>query len=142
MSGKEYLPETIVSRRSQRYRVAAESLADPEDSVAKPDPAVPLNLAHHVAQSIFQRGQGLGKIPPTDLVPTGGHRHGQRLVRPQMVIDRAPLVQPLLQGTQISKGRATEDLGFQRAMKTLLFALGLRVQTPMPNRSNQTVNGV
>ena len=136
MSGKEYLPETIVSRWSQRYQVAAESLANPEDSVAKPDPTVPLNLAHHVAPSIFQRRQGLGKMPSADLVTTGGHRHGQRLVRPQMVIDRAPLVQALLQGSQIGKGRPIEDLGFQRAMETLLFALGLRMVRPAVTNPN------
>src|SRR4026208_763776 len=110
MSGKEHLPKTILSRRSQRYRVAVKSLADPEDSVVKPNPTVALNLAHHGARTILQRRQGLGKPAPAELVTAGGHRHGQRLVRPQMVIDRAPLIQALLHSTQIGKDRAIENL--------------------------------
>ena len=112
MSSKEHLPKTILRRRSQCYRVAAKSFADPEDMVAKPDPTMPLNLADHVVRAIFQRRQGLGKASPADLISAGGHRHRQRLVRPQMVIDRAPLVQALLQGIQIRKGRALRTSAF------------------------------
>jgi len=53
-----------------------------------------------------------------------------------MVIDRAPLIQALLHSTQIGKDRAIENLGFQRAMETLFFALSLRMARPTVTNPN------
>lgn len=124
---KIHLPYIVFLTRSQGHRIPPEGLTYLELPPPKVHDATGLYFAYLIRWAILNQGQRLGKNPLTHLVVVRRHVEAQGLVRTFKIVEVAPLVEAFLRSTQVVEAFIAQDLGLERAMETLVFALGLRM---------------
>src|SRR5256885_12634617 len=125
MRSKVQIVNSIGRGRPERNRVTAERFADAKFAMAKRDLAVNLHFAHLVGGGVLQRRQLLGKTARTRLIATRRHFHRQSFMRSHVIVAVAPLIEPRLHASEISKDSMGQHFDFQAAMKAFVFALRL-----------------
>src|SRR5262245_15699644 len=122
--------DAILGCWAERHELGTEGLADPPGPVAEADESVTVDLADLVTWCVFDGGQHVGEAARARPVARGRRRHVERLVRPLVVIARAPSVESPLTISEIAEASSADDFGFERSMETLFLALRLRVARP------------
>src|SRR5882762_3804509 len=120
----------------QGHRIAAKRFADAKLAMAKGDAAVNLNFTHLVDRAVLQRRQLFRKRSLADLISTRRHVHVQSFMRSHMIIAVAPFIKTNLHRFKVAKDPLGQYFNFQTAMKTFVFALGLRMIRPTVANAN------
>src|SRR5690242_1621932 len=130
LGAEEGLEEAVPLARPQRDGLAGKRLGDLEHAAEEADMAALLDAAHEVAGGVVEGDDGVAVVARADLVAAGGHGKADRLVRAFCVVDGAPALEGAAGGGKIGKGRPGHDLGLERAVETLVLAVGLRMARP------------
>src|SRR6478735_2371972 len=123
-------PHAVGQRCPKTHTLAAERLAHANQLPAKARVACGRDLTHDVVRREIQFGQLFRKAPRTDCVAADRRRHVQCLMRSLEVINLTPRIETLLAIWQARERPTTQNFGIERAMKTLLFPLRLRMVRP------------
>jgi hypothetical protein len=148
MVTEAYFIDPVLLGWGEANWVAPEGPTDFKHLPPKMDLPLLLHVPDDHACVLGNRRQRLGIAAQTRLIPTGGHRQRQRLMRAVMIIDLAPPIEGLLQMRRIAPLSLMQDFACQTAMEAFIFAHRLRMIGPTvtdahpdPKRS-QTVKTV
>src|SRR5207244_12036476 len=110
--------------------LAHERFADAPQTVAVADLPIVIHLPHRHVNIILRR-RWIGLIRSrTAAIAMDRTLHLQCFVRTNLVVNLPPLIKLLLRVAQIPQASPTKQFGVERAMKTFLLALGLRMIRP------------
>lgn len=129
--GKEKGEEAVLGHGAQGDRESAKSLTDGEEVVLKSDFAFAFDATDEVSWEVLDGGKSGGHGAGTGLITAGRGCHLQGLMRTQLVVDVAPLIElGLAMREAAPRGRAVKQFDFEGAMEAFAFALGLGVIRP------------
>jgi len=134
------IKDAVFSRAgADRDVVPMECAGNFEFAVSKAQFAIPFHPYDLIIRAILDRRQDLREGAWAGTIAGDWRLHLQSLMGPLMVIDLAPALEGRLGMRQMLETFAIEDFSLQRAMETLLLAVGLRViGTAMAEADSQT----
>jgi len=92
------------------------------------DRSINADLPDRVGRAVLPFAQHFGESPFTDLIATCRNVQVERLMRPLMVVNLPLRINLPLAGRHIRPHLTLDDLGIERPMEALVFALGLRME--------------
>lgn len=128
---KEECEKAVLSHGAQGDRESAKSLTDEEEVVLKSDFAFAFDAADEISWEVLDGGKSGWHGSGAGLVTAGRGCHLQGLMRTQLVVEVAPLIELGLAMREAAPGgRAVKQFDFEGAMEALAFTLRLGVIRP------------